>query len=395
MKVPKITSIILVALTSLSMLNFLLKYYTYFVLMVSSKKTAHDVNNIAEETGEIPHPHELYVPLLTFIPTKSPVLTRPWVLATSGFIEENFVGLTMSFMTIFYLGRYLENIWGLKEFTKFIACNILIGNFLVYAFFHTIVLFRDLGDVPPVVVTPMAVIMGFFVALKQRIPSHYFLFFKGNVRIKVKYLPFILVCTNFLLQLISEEFRISFYLAINGFIISWIYLRYFKDGTNERQSYLLPFSLSRKRSQKKNYKKVEPNDTSNNSLHLEPVIIKGDRSEQFSLYTFFPAPISFIVKASTDLVFNVLVKYLLVDPKSYLTEGVDDDQYDFDEMQSLQNNLFDLSSLNGAKDVPTIPNASSKLKDLYNWIAGSKVVKSVGIKTSMDKRRKQALKEFE
>lgn len=394
MKVPKITSIILVALTSLSVLNFLLKYYTYFVLMVSSKKTAHDVNNIAEETGEIPHPHELYVPLLTFIPTKSPVLTRPWVLITSSFIEENFIGLTMSFMTIFYLGRYLENIWGLKEFGKFICCNILIGNLALYVYFLVLVLFRDLSDVPPVVVTPMAVIMGFFVALKQRIPSHYFLFFKGNVRIKVKYLPFLLMTGSFLLQMISEEFRISFLLAVNGFIISWIYLRYFKDGTNERQSYLLPFSLSRKRSQKKNYKKIET-ENSNNSIHLESVIIKGDRSEQFSLHTFFPTPISLIVKAFTDVVFNILVKYKIVDPKNYLMEDIEDDPYAFDEMQGLQNNLFDLSSLNGAEDVPTIPNASSKLKEFYSWIAGSKVVKSVGIKTSMDKRRKQALKEFE
>ncbi|KAF6069302.1 hypothetical protein FOB64_003308 [Candida albicans] len=61
----------------------------------------HHIPELAQETGEIPHPHELFVPLLTFIPTKSPVLTRPWVLLTSGFIEENFIELFISFILIF------------------------------------------------------------------------------------------------------------------------------------------------------------------------------------------------------------------------------------------------------------------------------------------------------
>ena len=120
MKVPKTTSIILVVLSTLTFLNFILKYYTYFVLIASSTKAQqqdhqqqqqqgqqqgqqqhHHIPELAQETGEIPHPHELFVPLLTFIPTKSPVLTRPWVLLTSGFIEENFIELFISFILIF------------------------------------------------------------------------------------------------------------------------------------------------------------------------------------------------------------------------------------------------------------------------------------------------------
>lgn len=98
MKVPKVTSILLVVLLSLTFLNFILKYYTYFVIIVTSAKNSDESNSITEETGEIPHPHELYVPLLTFIPTKSPVLTRPWVIITSGFIEETAAGLVLNFI---------------------------------------------------------------------------------------------------------------------------------------------------------------------------------------------------------------------------------------------------------------------------------------------------------
>lgn len=408
MKVPKITSIFLVALSSVSVLNFMLKYYTYFVLMVSSsKKNAHDVNNIAEETGEVPHPHELYVPLLTFIPTKSSVVTRPWVILTSSFIEENFIGFCMSFVTIFYLGKYLENMWGAKEFSKFILCNLIIGNLLVYGYFNIYHLFWEFKEVPPVVVTPMAVIMGFFISIKQRILSHYFLFFKGNVRIKVKYLPFLLLLTTFCLQALNEEFRISFDLALNGFFISWIYLRFFKEGTNERQSYLLPFSLSKKKSSKKNYrvKRADSSPSSsrefgspNKSSHLETVIIKGDRSEQFALHTFFPYPLSPLVKLISGLIFNLAAKYEIIDGKTFTTdldEEDEDDQYMFEDVDGLQSNLFDLSSLKGAQEVSPIAHTNSKLRGVWNWVMGSRVAQKSGIKTSMDNRRRQALKEFE
>lgn len=216
MKVPKVTSILLVVLVSLTMLNFILKYYTYFVLIVlSSKHSASEVNSIAQETGEVPHPHELFVPLLTFIPSRSPVFLRPWVLITSSFIEENFVGLTMSFMLFFYLGKYLENMWGSKELTKFVFANVIVANVTLYFYYvlKSFVISEQTMEVPPVVISAMAVNMGLFVAIKQRISNHYFIFFKGNLRVKVTFLPFILLVLCFLLLLISEEFYISFLLS--------------------------------------------------------------------------------------------------------------------------------------------------------------------------------------
>lgn len=376
-------------------------------MVSSSKNSAHDVNNIAEETGEIPHPHELYVPLLTFIPTKSPVLSRPWVLVTSSFVEENFLGLSMSVLTIFYLGKYLENMWGGKDFTRFLIANLLIGNVTMYLYFKVLHIIVDFKEVPPVVETPMAIIMGLFVALKQRILQHYFLFFKGYLRIKVNYLPFLIITSFFILQLISEEFRISFDLSIIGFITSWIYLRMFKEGTNERQSYLLPFSLSRKRSNKvkkvKRSTTIDSNTTSANSshidldqtssLHIETTTIKGDRSEQFALYTFFPSPLSFIVKIISNSIFTLLCKYHFLDHKDFLTEDIDDDQYMFEDMDNLQSKLFGLSTLNGAQNVSPIGKTNSKITDLWNWLTNKTIKKSIN--SSMEKRRKQALKQFE
>ncbi|KAK6463974.1 eukaryotic integral membrane protein-domain-containing protein [Scheffersomyces coipomensis] len=408
MKVPKVTSILLVVLVSLTFLNFVLKYYTYFVLIVSSsKEVANEVNAIAQETGEVPHPHDLYVPLLTFIPTRSPIISRPWVMITSSFIEENFLGLTVSFMLLFYLGKYLENLWGPHEFAKFILVNVILSNLTIYVYYtvKSIIFFRyDDLPVPPVVISSMAINMGLFVAIKQRISNHYFIFFKGNLRVKVTFLPFILLVTCFILQFLSEEFYISFILSFLGFVISWVYLRFFKKGTNERQSYLLPFALNRKRSGKNKFKPTSSNPTSingsnhaaDNSLQLDNGLIRGDRSEQFSFYTFFPSPISMFVKLISVLVFTTLVHYKVIDPNDFTDfEEEDNDQLILEDVDNLQTGLFDLSPLKGAGNVSAIPNASSTLKRIWNWVIPPHSAKPLSIKNSMDKRRKLALKELE
>ena len=150
-------------------------------MVSSSKKLTSDANAIAQETGDVPHPHELFVPLLTFIPTKSPVITRPWVILTSSFIEENFIGLTMSFMLLFYLGKYLENMWGSREYSKFILINIVVTNISIYLYYTLNSIIFHFDTAPPVVISSMGINMGLFVAIKQRISNHYFLFFKGNL----------------------------------------------------------------------------------------------------------------------------------------------------------------------------------------------------------------------
>lgn len=382
MKVPKVTSIVLVVLISLTLLNFIIKYYTYFFLILSSTKSGTDVNKLTEETGEIPHPHELYVPLLTFIPTKSAVLTRPWVIVTAGFIEENFFGLASSVVLIFYLGKYIENIWGSKEFSRFIIINVIATNLVVYFYYRIKSIFIELNEVPPVVLSAMAINMGLLVSIKQRIGNHYIILFKGNLRVKVKFLPFIVILTCFILQLISEEFKISWLLSLFGIFINWTYLRFFKSGTNESKSYLLPFYG------KKNKKQLE-------SLHLDNPGIKGDRSESFSFYTFFPYPLSLIIKLISSLVFTCLLKLGYVDPKHF---GSSDDENEVDYVQqdinNLQSQFIGLSTLKGAGKVSTIPQASVTFNRFWNWLSKSGTGKN-SIKSSMDKRRKLALRELD
>ncbi len=413
MKVPKVTSIILVVLLSLTFLNFMLKYYTYFVLMVSSTKKQQELqqgqgqgqlnqeshSQLAQETGEIPHPHELFVPLLTFIPTKSPVLTRPWVLITSSFIEENFFELFISILLIFYLSRYLETIWGSKEFSKFIIVNVIVSNITIYIYYNLkSLVFGELtnDNLPPVILSSMSINMGLIIGIKQRIANHYLIFFKGNLRIKINYLPFLTIIFTWVLSLLSEEFFILYVMSIVGFIVSWTYLRFFKASANERQSYLLPFSISHNNKKKNRFKPVtNVNQATSTNFPIENDSIRGDRSEQFAFYTFFPYPLSIIVKFISNKIFMYMVRHKFLNPHDFLpdeddVDGEDNDQEQYQDVDTLKNNLFGVSSLKGAGDVSTIP------KSIWDWlIPGNKDKNHNSIKTSMDKRRKLALKELE
>lgn len=394
MKVPKVTSIVLIVLTSLSFLNFILKYYTYFVLIVSASKKVTTAEEV-DPKSDVPHPHELFVPILTFIATRSPVLYRPWVLVTSSLIEEDFVGFTFSFMLIFYLGKYLENVWGGREFAKFILINILLCNLIIY-FYYTFKGFIFGSIHPPVVISCMAINTALVVAVKQRIPNHYILIAKSYLRIKVTLIPFSMMALCLVLNFISHEFYISFLLSVLGFAVSWSYLRFHKNGSNERQLYMLPVALN------KRSKRIQTH-SNDATLHIDNRHMHGDRSEQFSLYTFFPYPLSIFVRIVTQLIFNSLVQYKVFDKKDFFDDDEPEDVDDIlqsmsaqlklrNEEHILKSNLFGVSSLNGASGaVPAISHIKSTYKTVLNWMSTKKDKTSI----TMDKRRKLALKELE
>lgn len=432
MKVPRATGILSVVLASLSFLNFVLKSYTYFVLIVASARhngggppVVHSgeggeangqtsmlssSGTITQETGDEAHPHLMFVPLLTFIPTRSPVLSRPWVFLTSGLVEDIGIWFISSLVLIFYLGKYIENLWGSRELTKFVIFVVVITNVLVYIFYGLKVCCISSHDyVPPLVQGVMPIVMGLFVAVKQRIANHYIILFQGNVRIKVTYIPFLTLVFTYALLYLDLDVNIIFTHSLASFVVSWTYLRFFKVGTNERQSYLLPFALSRKRSSRLKRQNVSeklvnkvPSSTNGSqmseiSLDLDSTSTKGDRSLQFSFYTFFPYPLSSFIKIVCNLIFQVPVKYKLLDPNDFPDYDEEDgDDYSYEDVNNLQSGLFDLSPLKGVEDVSTLPLAKSKIENFLSWISGnSKPILQLGLKYNMDQRRKLALKELD
>lgn len=384
MNAPKVASILLVAIISLTILNFLLKYYTYFVLVVAAHRSASDEPASSPEDGAVPHPHELYVPFLTFIPTVSPVLFRPWVLLTAGLIEDSFLLLGPTVLAVFYLGGFLETKWGVEEFLRFVMVVLVASNAAVYVFYSLETAVSGAATVnPPVVISSMAVVMGLLVAVKQRISGHYVILFKGGLRIKVTYLPFLVLVGLALLALLSDNYRITWLLSLVGFAVSWVYLRYFKGSSNERQSYLLPFTLRRPGAAPA---PLAPGP----ALAFDNTSSKGDRSDQFALATFFPSPLAPLVQVVGNYTFRFMIKRQWVDPKDYTSFEEDTS---LDEVNTVLSKLFSLSTLKGAGEVAPIPHAGSTIKSVLEWFKGSK--QNVDIKDSMDKRRKLAIRELD
>lgn len=363
MSTPKVTSILLLALILVSVLNFLLKYYTYFFLVVANALSE------SPEPEKVPGPKQLYVPFLTFIPTVSPVLLQPWVLVTSGLVDHEF--LVPCVLVVFSLGKFLEAKWGPQEFLKFVTVVICGSNVAIYLYYVVQKVLGVAGDIP-VVNTSTALCMGLLVAAKQRLSSHYMILFSGNLRLKVAYFPFYLIAAAAVCACFSWQYRLVYMLCVVGFSVSWLYLRYIKSSSNERQSYLLPMRQRRAASVSR-------------SLAFDDHTVKGDRSNLFALETFFPVPLSFLVAKVSDVFFSFMLLRHWVASKDYVAEDVEVSE----DIAILQTKFFNLSQLKGAQNISTIP--SSKFQSFWRHFAKE----NPPVDTSIDTRRKLAIREFE
>lgn len=374
MNPPKVASIATVAVVLLLLLNAMLKYYTYFLLIVAAHK------NEPTEDSEVPHPHDLYVPFLTFIPTRLPVALRPWVLLTASFIQESFIGLTLATASIFYLGWYLEARWGARAFAKFILLTALLCNVALYFWYASKNAFGLRSSIPPVVTSTTAIVMACLVAVKQRISNHYIILYRNLLRIKVTFVPFSWYVSLVFLDLVWPDWHIMHCEALAAFAVSWIYLRFFKDGANERQSYLIPYSLKPSH--------VETPLASPTKLKFDENLPKGDRSDLFALHTFFPSYLGLLVKVLSNAVFDFAVRQNLINAKDFVGHDEDDEPH----VGGLSSKLFSLSRLKGAENVGMVP-TGEKLKNFFGMAA--KDENSDSIKSSMDKRRKLAIRQLE
>ncbi|KAF3987429.1 hypothetical protein FT663_04137 [Candidozyma haemuli var. vulneris] len=383
MNPPKVASIVTVAVVSLSLLNAVLKYYTYFSLIVAAHKSEDTANSSASES-EVPHPHDLYVPFLTFVPTRSPVALRPWVLLTASFIEESFFSLTLATASVFYLGWYLEAKWGARAFLKFILVAVLTTNMGLYFWYAAKNALWHSTSVPPVVSSTTAIIMACLVAVKQRIANHYVILYKNLFRIKVTYIPFCWYVFLFIVSVPFPDWHIMHCEALVAFAASWIYLRFFKEGANERQSYLIPFSI-------KNTHVESSPLASPTKLKFDENLPKGDRSNSFALYTFFPSYLGSFVKLISNTLFESAVHHGILNAKDFI--GHDEDDMGDPHVGGINSKLFSLSRLKGAENVGMMPHAGDKFKSFFGLAQKDETNDS--IKMSMEKRRKLAIRQLE
>ncbi|XP_039023403.1 rhomboid-like protein 19 [Hibiscus syriacus] len=185
------------------------------------------------------------VTYLALIPART--IPFGWNLITAGYVEQSVHGVVVSTLGLLFMGKLLEPVWGSKEFLKF----IFIINFLtsVCVFVTAIALYYVTME-EKYLYMPLSgfhgVLAGFLVGIKQIVPDQEL----HLLKIKVKWLPSLVLLLSIAISFFTPESATYLPTLIFGTYIGWIYLRY----------------LQRKPESK----------------------LRGDPSEEFAFFTFFP-----------------------------------------------------------------------------------------------------------
>ena len=144
------------------------------------------------------------------------------------------------------------------------------------------------GENSPTPIQGLVALEGaFLVALKQLVPEHTVSLFKGLVRIRIKHFPAIFVGANMLSgPLLGTD--TAFWLALTGFLVSWIYLRFYRVS-----------ELS-----------------SATATGGEGLKLKGDASDTFAFVAFFPDAVHPYLAPFCDNVYATLVQLKVCTPFS-------------------------------------------------------------------------------
>ncbi|OBZ80275.1 hypothetical protein A0J61_11676, partial [Choanephora cucurbitarum] len=197
------------------------------------------------------------------------VMYAPWTFLTATFYESNLVTLVFSVVVLLLCGKYLERAWGSRELLKYVIISAVLSN--VVTWFGILVSYFISGDdiyLYKIQINGMSgVFSAFLVAFKYLIPEHRIAIMGGKISIRVKNLLGVVTAISIISLILFKA--IVFYNLVNiGWVIGWIYIRFFKyqDG------------------------------------------IQGDQSEAFAIQTFFPEFLHPVISVISNVVYGLLVK---------------------------------------------------------------------------------------
>mmetsp|Transcript_30521 Transcript_30521/g.58768 ORF Transcript_30521/g.58768 Transcript_30521/m.58768 type:complete len:312 (-) Transcript_30521:178-1113(-) len=167
-------------------------------------------------------------PFLTLVPGKT--LPCVWNVVTAGYIETSFWMLLLNGCALLILARYLEPIWGSKEFLQFIvvinaAVGVLTFMHMMTVYFATSLESYLYGQANGF----HGVVAGFMVAIKQAMPEHEVRIL-GILRFRLKQLPFLLLLVVSLVYITLDVDLVTF--SVLGTFCSWVYLRFYQERSN-------------------------------------------------------------------------------------------------------------------------------------------------------------------
>jgi membrane associated rhomboid family serine protease len=168
---------------------------------------------------------------------------RFWNLATAGFMHTSLLDLLFNVVLLVIAGKYLEPLWGTKEYLRFIA----IVNSVCWTFMFAVLVLmyqvsnevttkdgKSFNPERDILFHPVggfaAVIAGFAVAMKELNPEQDNKLF-GVLSVRNKHIPSIMMLTTLIFSLIS--FSAALFVVIPGVIASWVYLRWFQAKPGE------------------------------------------------------------------------------------------------------------------------------------------------------------------
>lgn len=211
---------------------------------------------------------DLVFPSLSYVFALNVAKTVPfvWNVFTSGFYEIYFLTGAVNIALLMIAGKFLEPIWGSKEFLKFIiVVNLGAG---IGAFFLMLVLYGITKDPYLLYDSNLCgfsgVITGFSVAMKQLLPEQETTMCLA-LTVRMKHAPGIIVLGSIALFVLGLFPSHHLPHVLFGVVAAWFYLRFYQ-------------------------KKGE---------------VVGDLTEEFALSTFFPEPVRPIVNIISAILYKI------------------------------------------------------------------------------------------
>ncbi|KAF9486292.1 DUF1751-domain-containing protein [Pholiota conissans] len=203
----------------------------------------------------------------------------PWTLFTSVFVEITIFELIASLIFVPASLKYLERLWGSVETLKFIVVSIVASNIIALGFNWIEFIATRNADLFLFGMRyhgQMALQIAILVAFTQLIPEHQVQIL-GVIKARVKSLPMGYLTLSTVLCFIG--FQCPWIIIQFGWFVGWIYLRFYKKN---------------------------PGDS------VGGVDTYGDRSETFSLISWFPPFMHYPLTLLGNFVYSLATRFHLI-----------------------------------------------------------------------------------
>ncbi|KAJ7446472.1 eukaryotic integral membrane protein-domain-containing protein [Mycena galericulata] len=219
----------------------------------------------------------LYAPYFTVVPGSS--LFYPWTFVTSVLVETSIWELIGSLIFVPPSLRYLERVWGSVETLKFIAVSVGFSNIIAFGF--NWIEFMATRDTDLFLYGmqyhgQMALQIAILVAFTQLIPEHQIQIL-GVLKARVKTLPMAYLTVSTVLTFLG--FQCPWIIIQFGWFVGWIYLRFYKKNTGDSVGGIDSY---------------------------------GDRSETFSLISWFPPFVHYPLSILGNFVHSLATRLHLI-----------------------------------------------------------------------------------